>query len=77
MRKLSKDEREELREALREAAYHLAACWDALLTAEAITETEIQTEAIEGLASDCATPATYPELDDERLECIIEELADV
>jgi len=72
VKRLSKDEREELREALREAAYHLASCWDALRTAEDITETAVETEAIEGLASDCDCPASYPELDDERLEGIIE-----
>lgn len=61
-------DKELVRESLREAAYHLAACWDALREIEQETGLEVETEAIEELAGDCDCPASYPEVDDERLE---------
>lgn len=61
-------DKEVVREALREAAYHMAACWDALRQIEQETGLEVETEQIEGLASDCDCPANYPEVDDERLQ---------
>ena len=69
-------DREEVAGALREAAYHLAACWDALRELEMLTGEEVETDnlIVQSLAADCEVPATYPTLDDQYITDFLESL---
>ena len=73
---MSKEDRTELAAKLAEAAYHMAACWDALREIEGITGTEVETQKIKGLAGDCDCPANYPTVDDEYVTQFLEGLED-
>lgn len=54
--KLCKEDQAAFCQHIREAMFHLASCWDALRDAETVGETEIETDEITGMTSNCGEP---------------------
>jgi len=79
---LTKEQRAEIRTALKDAIFHLCSCWDALREAEevfqesGITEgdfsIEVETEDIELLAGDCCPAENVYEIKAEDLNALID-----
>lgn len=69
-------DRKEIALHLTEAAYHLAACWDALREIEDITGAEVETDngTLQSLAADCECPAARRTVDDDEVERFLGEL---
>ena len=71
---LTGEDREGFFEDIRNAIYHLLECWDSLRDAERRLDGEIETDQIQGIASDCTAPHDAYSLTEAR---ILEALGDM
>lgn len=71
---MKKQVKEEFRDRIRDAVFHLASCWDALREAEVLAGVDIETADIEALAGDCGDAGDAFDLSSETIFAALAEV---